>query len=309
MSELCPDFVRTVGDAMGEKVGEIERGIDSVISAIENPRTKEAYIAELNRFFVWLSGANHDRLTSAAVKEYIEYLEQLNTGRSTINIAMAAITKLASVLVAQGAITGSTAYLIASMPRRGRSVSLRKPLTQKQAFDLISAPDVSRKRGVRDRAILSVLVGCGLTVTQCSDLVVGQIGENLLRGLRGRGANIHDALMPQWVRNALTDWLAVSRITDGYVFVNAGAGKKTGVGVNESQIQRIVAKYAKKLGIPLSPRDLAKSMSAFSDSDFADYKARIADLERETASLRRALALKSNLPHDKLKEVVVQYGE
>ena len=301
MSELSPDYVRDTDD--------IKRGIDSVISAIANPRTREAYAAELNRFSAWLSGANHDRLTSAVTSEYIEHLDQLNMGRSTINVAMAAITKLAHVLVAHGVVTGSTAYLIASMPRRGRSASVRKPLTQKQAFDLISAPDVSRKRGVRDRAILSVLVGCGLTVAQCSDLVVGQIGENLLRGLRGRGASIHDVLMPQWVKNALTDWLAVSGITDGYVFVNAGAGKKTGVGIDESQIQRLVAKYAKKLGAPLSPRDLAKSVSAFSDSDFADYKARIADLEREAVSLRRALALKSNLPHDKLKEVVVQYGE
>lgn len=41
----------------------------------------------------------------------------------------------------------------------------------------------------------------------------------------------------------------------------------------------------------------------------ARLRRQVNDLQKEIDSLRSALALKSNLPHDKLKEVVVQYGE
>lgn len=299
MSELCPNYVR----------GKIETAIGSVVATAISSRTKQAYAAELGRFLSWFSAADRSALTFAVATEYIGHLDQLNAGQSTINIALAALTKLAAVMAAHGAATGDTAYLIASMPRRGRSASPDRSLTKEQAFALVSAPNTAKARGVRDRAVLAVLVGCGLTVSQCSSLTVEQLDGNKILGLRGRGASVHEATMPDWVSEAVNEWLKKSGIKGGSVFVNAGGGKRTGIGVDDSQIQRLVSKYAKQVGIHVSPRDLAKSSAAFSDPDFDDYKARIAALERETVSLRRALALKSNLPHDKLKEVVIQYSE
>jgi site-specific recombinase XerD len=48
-------------------------------------------------------------------------------------------------------------------------------LSVRQAQSLLNAPDLSTVRGLRDRAILAVLLGCGLRRSEVAALTFGNI--------------------------------------------------------------------------------------------------------------------------------------
>src|SRR6185369_13272268 len=84
-------------------------------------------------------------------------------------------------------------------------------LTRKQAENLISAPNV-REQGKRDRALLAVLVGCGLRRREAASLTLAHIQ---LRGARwvivdliGKGGQLRTVPMPSWTNSAIDSWIA-----------------------------------------------------------------------------------------------------
>jgi site-specific recombinase XerD len=57
-------------------------------------------------------------------------------------------------------------------------------LTVKQSETLLNTPDASTTKGLRDRAILALLLGCGLRRSECAALTFGHIQQR-----DGRGAS------------------------------------------------------------------------------------------------------------------------
>ena len=90
-------------------------------------------------------------------------LEHRGLGSSSIIIRMSAIRKLAAEAADNGLLAPELAAGIARV-RSAKSVGIRAGnwLSVRQAQRLLDAPDVSTVRGLRDRAILAVLLGCGL---------------------------------------------------------------------------------------------------------------------------------------------------
>ena len=48
-------------------------------------------------------------------------------------------------------------------------------LSLKQAQALLDAPDITTRKGLRDRAIIAVLLGCGLRRSEVAALTMGHI--------------------------------------------------------------------------------------------------------------------------------------
>src|SRR5690348_6839621 len=87
-----------------------------------------------------------------------------------------------SALAAEAADHGLLAPELAagiSRVKSAKSVGIRTGnwLSLKQAQALLSAPDVSTLKGLRDRAILSVLLGCGLRQSEVTALAVEHIQQ------------------------------------------------------------------------------------------------------------------------------------
>jgi len=84
---------------------------------------------------------------------------------------MSAIRKLAAEAADNGLLAPELAAGI-SRVRSAKSVGIRVGnwLSVRQAQSLLNAPDVATVRGLRDRAILAVLLGCGLRRSEVAAL-------------------------------------------------------------------------------------------------------------------------------------------
>jgi len=87
----------------------------------------------------------------------------VSAGVNRIIIRMSAIRKLAAEAADNGLLAPELAAGIARV-KSAKSVGIRVGnwLSVRQAQSLLNAPDVSTMRGLRDRAILAILLGCGL---------------------------------------------------------------------------------------------------------------------------------------------------
>ena len=108
--------------------------------------------------------------TDALIQRYRVALEQRKLAPSTINQHLSAIRALADECAESGLLDQPTAAAIGrvkGVPIRG--VRLGKWLTREQAEHLLSAPPETLM-GLRDRAILGLLIGCGLRRDELANL-------------------------------------------------------------------------------------------------------------------------------------------
>jgi site-specific recombinase XerD len=85
------------------------------------------------------------------------------------------------------------------------------------------APDRQRLKGKRDRALLALLLACGLrrheAVALTGDHVQQREEHWAIMDLAGKGGHIRTLPVPDWVRNELNDWLvAASSSLDSLLF-------------------------------------------------------------------------------------------
>src|SRR5262249_38715109 len=87
---------------------------------------------------------------------------------------------------------------------------------------LLSSAFPDSLRGKRDRAMVSILLGCGLRRAEAATLTVAdlQVRENhwAIADLLGKGKRIRTVPVPRWTKAALDKCITGSLISDGIVF-------------------------------------------------------------------------------------------
>jgi site-specific recombinase XerD len=220
----------------------------------------------LNEFMAWFQREPRPGFTKATVRAWRVSLEERGLGSSSIIIRMSAIRKLA----AEAADNGLLAPDLAAGIRRVKgvkSVGIRvgNRLSQRQAQALLSAPDITTVTGLRDRAILAVLLGCGLRRSEVTALTFAHVQMRDCRwcivDLVGKHARVRTAPMPTWVKVAIDAWTSASAVAKGHVFrpVNR-PGCVTGERLGEKIVWQLLKHYAAEIGIPgLAPHDLRRT--------------------------------------------------
>jgi integrase len=103
-------------------------------------------------------------------------LEARGLGSVSINVRITAVRKLAVEASDNGLLAPELANGITRVKGvASKGVRLGNWLSAQQARKLLNAPDVTTTKGLRDRAILAVLLGCGLRRSEMAALTLGHV--------------------------------------------------------------------------------------------------------------------------------------
>ena len=173
-------------------------------------------------------------------------LEERRLGSSSIIIRMSAIRKLAAEAADNGLLAPELAQGISRVKSvKSTGIRVGNWLSQRQAQALLSAPDISTVRGLRDRAILAVLLGCGLRRSEVAALTFAHVqqrdGRWCIVDLVGKHGRVRTAPMPAWVKVAMDAWTSPAGFAAGHVFrpVNR-AGAVTGERLGEKVVWQML---------------------------------------------------------------------
>lgn len=244
------------------------QAIRMVLDGLPSENSRRAYERALFDFFHWHRGMGRPQLNKAVVQRYAAELREAGMAASSINQRLSAIRKLAAEAADNGALDPQVANGIRAV-KGARSEGRRTGnwLTREEAQIWLNAPDVRTTKGRRDRALLAVLIGCGLRRSEAAGLTIGHVqqrdGRWVLVDLIGKRDKIRSVPMPNWTKAALDGWGKVSGVTEGLVFRAVNKGDRVaGDGISPQAIYNIIVGYAeelKKKGV--APHDLRRTFA------------------------------------------------
>jgi len=144
-------------------------------------------------------------------------------------------------------------------------VRLGNCLTANQAETLRQAPDPVNLKVKRDRALLAVLLACGLRRHEAVELNLDHLQRReehwAILDLRGKGGHIRTMPVPDWVNEVVDEWLVTAGITSGRLFRRVNkAGRIWGDRVTTKVVWLVVREFARKAGIDkLAPHDCRRT--------------------------------------------------
>src|SRR5450755_4124913 len=206
-----------------EKIAQWQKLKTLVLDSVSSPITKRVYNMALDESMGWFQQAPRPGFTKATVSAWRVSLEDRKLGSSSIIVRMSAIRKLAAEAADNGLLAPELAAGI-SRVRSVKSTGIRVGnwLSQRQAQALLSAPDISTLRGLRDRAILAILLGCGLRRSEVAALTFAHLQQRddrwCIVDLVGKHGRVRTAPMPAWVKIAVDAWATPAGVAERCVF-------------------------------------------------------------------------------------------
>ena len=239
-----------------------------VLDSVGSEHTKRAYATAISEFLLWYRAELRPPFSKAIVHAHRTYLvRERGLSPASINIRLSALRKLATEAADNGLLPTELAAGIARVRGvRNQGVRLGNWLTVRQAEELINAPDTSRLKGKRDRALLAVLIGCGLRRSEAAALTVDHVqqreGRWVIVDLLGKHGRIRSVPMPSWAKAAIDQWMEAAGIHAGRLFrsVNKG-GRISGETLSDKAVAHIIRFYAAPLGLKVAAHDLRRTYS------------------------------------------------
>jgi site-specific recombinase XerD len=245
----------------------VQAVIQTVLDGLSSPESKRAYGRSLRDFLAWHATQGRPELSKATIQGYCAKLQALGLSAQNINQRLSAIKKLASEASDNGVLNSQIATGISRVKgirREGHRTG--NWLTREQAQTFLESPDTSTLKGVRDRALLAVLIGCGLRRKEASQLTVEHIqqrdGRWVIVDLVGKRNKIRSVPMPAWAKKAVDQWTTAAGIDSGMVFrpINKG-GHLSGDSMTDQAIRNVVTEYGVALGFDVAPHDLRRTFA------------------------------------------------
>jgi integrase/recombinase XerC len=189
-----------------------------------------------------------DKVDRVILRDYMAYLVEQGIVKASIARKLSAIRSFYRYMVREG-------ILAANPVEKTSSPKLDKRLPEFLTLDeverLLTAPDLSKPQGQRDRALLELLYASGLRVSELVRLDVGEVdldsGE--IR-VWGKGSKERVVLMGKPASEAVNNYLEQGRPKllgekkGNALFIN-----RYGQRIPERRVQKMLEGYAKKAGI------------------------------------------------------------
>jgi site-specific recombinase XerD len=236
------------------------------VTGFSSPITKRVYNLGLDEFFEWFGREPRPGFTKATVSAWRVALEARGLGSISINVRITAVRKLAVEAADNGLLAPELAAGITRIKGvKSKGVRVGNWLSIRQAQTLLNTPDVSTKKGLRDRAMLAVLLGCGLRRSEVAALTLKHIqqrdGRWCIVDLVGKHGRVRTIPMPTWVKVAIDTWTLAAGLVEGHVLrpVNR-ADQAQGEQVSEKVVWQLLQPYARAAGVPgIAPHDCRRT--------------------------------------------------
>jgi site-specific recombinase XerD len=194
------------------------------------------------------------------------HLETRNLAPGTINLRLGAVRRLAYEAADCGLLSADLAAGIRRVKGvKKLGIRLGNWLTAEQSQVLWQAPNQERMKGKRDRALLALLLACGLRRHELASLMVAHLQQReehwAIVDLRGKGGHVRTIPVPDWVHDLMATWMSAAEISTGRLFPRvSSAGKVWGEAITEKLVWHVVKEFAAKIGVDkLAPHDLRRS--------------------------------------------------
>jgi integrase/recombinase XerD len=252
--------------------------------AVERGRagnTVVAYRRDLASYEAWLleRGVSLGEVTDADVESYVGYLRSSGRRPTSVARALSAVRSLHRFLVDEGALDADPTGDVAS-PRVPQGIP--KALAEDEVAALLEAVTGDDPGARRDRALLEVLYGTGLRISEAVGLRLSDVDlEAHTMRVLGKGSKERVVPVGRYARSALGAWLAPAgrgamvplrwarRGDAEAVFLNRRGGRLTRQGA-----WAIVRHYGERVGLGgrLTPHVLRHSCATHMLDHGADIR-------------------------------------
>jgi integrase len=237
-----------------------------VLDSVSSPITRRVYNLGLDEFIEWYGQEPRPGFMKATVAAWRVALEARGLGSVSINVRITAVRKLAVEAADNGLLAPELANGITRVKGvASKGVRLGNWLSLKQAQALLNAPDITTTKGLRDRAIIAVLLGCGLRRPEVAALTMAHIqqrdGRWCIVDLVGKHGRVRTVPMPTWVKVAIDTWTVPASVVDGHVFRSVNRGGEVQYNVlSEKVVWQLLRPYAAAAGVPgIAPHDCRRT--------------------------------------------------
>src|SRR3982074_221899 len=248
------------------RLPDLEHAKAAVLNSLNSADAKRGYRHAIDEFVDWYCSEPRLAFNRIVVLRYRSYLESRQLAPGTVNLRLGAVRRLAYEAADCGLLSSDLAAGIRRVKGvKKLGVRLGNWLTVEQAHSLWQAPDSQGLKGKRDRALLALLLACGLRRHEAVSLRIDDLQQReehwAIVDLVGKGGHVRTVPVPDWVRIELDDWLAAAGIDRGKLFRRVNrVGRTWGDRMTVKAVWHIVKESAKRIGVvKLAPHDLRRT--------------------------------------------------
>ncbi len=231
---------------------DIEKGLSS--------KSQENYSRFLKKFINWLKENNLEdlkphQLSPSHIWEYRVYLSRHSKKplkKSTQNYYLIALRSLLNFFADRDIISLPAEKIKLSKDKGERKIHF---LNIEQVEKLLSIPDINKKIGLRDRAILESFFSTGLRIAELVSLNKEQIhitslAKDLEIGIIGKGNRPRTVYFSERAVYWLKKYLDARRDDNKALFISYQGRKNSSKRLTDRSIERNIKKYALLAGLP-----------------------------------------------------------
>jgi len=196
---------------------DLDQAKAAVLGSLHSPESQRGYQHSINEFINWYCSEPRLSFNKTVVTRYRIHLESRSLVPGTINVRLAAIRRLAYEAADSGLLSPELAAGIRRVKGARRlGVRLGNWLTAEQARTLWQLPNAETVKGKRDRAILSILLGCGLRRRELAELTLDHLQQRedhwAVVDLIGKAGHIRTVPVPDWVKQITDEWVVAAGV-------------------------------------------------------------------------------------------------
>lgn len=245
---------------------DLEHAKTAVLNSLTSVSGQRTYDHAIREFVEWYCSEPRLAFNRTVVLRYRIHLEQRRYAPATINLRLAAVRRIAYAAADAGLLSPELAAGIRRVKGVRRiGVRLGNWLTPEQGRRLLAHADMATPRARRDRAMLAMLIGCGLRRGELLAVTLESIQQRedrwVIADLVGKGRHVRTVPIPTWVKAAVDEWTVAAGISNGVVFraINR-VGRIWGNGMSPKVLWDVVRTAAARANIDkLAPHDLRRT--------------------------------------------------